>query len=66
MSFFLKKIVNYQICLACENEELNVYMDGVRVVFKGKILSMHMESIGKWVKGRETLMGRDHASLDGG
>ena len=59
-------MVNYQSYMACENEEFNMYVDGMRAVFKEKILSVHMESIGRWVKWWETLMGRDHAGLDRG
>lgn len=32
------EMVNYQSCMACENERFSVYVDEMRVVFKEKVL----------------------------
>ena len=38
--FFFSKMENNQSCMACENERFIVYVDGMRAVFKNKVLIM--------------------------
>ena len=46
-------MVNYQSCWVSEKEESSVYVDGIRVVCKRKILSVHRKGMGRRVRGED-------------
>ena len=49
ITLIMREVVND--ILKRKKQRFNMYVDGMRAVFKRKIMSMHRKGMGRWVKG---------------